>query len=65
MYGFDMSCIRSIAIAEPLVDTVNQDQICTEPHCLLTIDIMTVRKSELAFTVRISTPALGPSLFVS
>jgi hypothetical protein len=30
VYGFDMSCIKKIAISEPLVDTVNPDQICTK-----------------------------------
>jgi protein arginine N-methyltransferase 1 len=27
VYGFDMSCIKKIAISEPLVDTVNPDQV--------------------------------------
>jgi hypothetical protein len=33
--GFDFactrSCIKKIAISEPLVDTVNPEQICTKP----------------------------------
>jgi protein arginine N-methyltransferase 1 len=49
VYGFDMSCIKQIAIAEPLVDTVNPDQICTEPCEVKSIDIMTVTKDDLAF----------------
>jgi hypothetical protein len=27
VYGFDMSCIRKIATAEPLVDTVDGKQV--------------------------------------
>ena len=53
VYGFNMRCIRELAITEPLVDNVNQDQICTESSRLLTIDIMTVNKSDLAFSVRL------------
>ena len=51
VYGFDMSCIRNLAMAEPLVDTVDREQIATTTCPLLTIDIMTVQKSDLAFTV--------------
>jgi hypothetical protein len=35
LHGFDFACMRScikkIAISEPLVDTVNPEQICTKP----------------------------------
>ena len=27
VYGFDMSCIRKVALTEPLVDTVDQNQV--------------------------------------
>ena len=47
-----MSCIRNLAMAEPLVDTVDREQIATTTCPLLTIDIMTVQKTDLAFTVR-------------
>lgn len=33
VYGFDMSCIKKQAMMEPLVDTVDQNQIVT--NCLL------------------------------
>lgn len=52
MYGFDMRCIRDIAIAEPLVDNVNHEQICTEHYCVLTLDIMTMKKEAASFKVR-------------
>ena len=29
MYGFDMSCIRDVAIREPLVDVVDPKQVVT------------------------------------
>ena len=32
VYGFDMSNIRDLAMAEPLVDCVDDDQIITD-HC--------------------------------
>jgi len=50
VYGFDMRCIRKIAMTEPLVDNVDREQICTQTCRLITIDIMTVQKSDLAFT---------------
>lgn len=34
VYGFNMSCIRKQAIAEPLVDTVEQNQIVTNCQML-------------------------------
>ena len=49
VYGFDMSCIRDMAILEPLVDTVNPEAIATD-HCKLwTLDLATVTKADLAF----------------
>lgn len=34
VYGFDMSCIKKQAMVEPLVDTVDQNQIVTNSHLL-------------------------------
>lgn len=34
VYGFDMSCIRKQSIMEPLVDTVDQNQIVTSCELL-------------------------------
>jgi protein arginine N-methyltransferase 1 len=45
------SCIKKIAISEPLVDTVNPDQICTKACQLKTIDIHTCTKADLTFVV--------------
>jgi len=58
VYGFDMSCIKKIAISEPLVDTVNPDQICTRPHRLMSVDILTVKKEDLTFNYKYKLSAL-------
>jgi hypothetical protein len=34
VYGFDMSCIKKQALMEPLVDTVDQNQIFTNCELL-------------------------------
>ena len=36
MYGFDMTCIRNVAIKEPLVDVVDPKQVVTN-SCLLKV----------------------------
>lgn len=52
VYGFDMSCIKRVALKEPLVDVVEQQQIITNAVSLLKVDIMTVKKEDLAFSAR-------------
>lgn len=47
--GFDMSCIRKVALQEPLVDTVDPKQIVTSASKLITIDTNTVTTPELDF----------------
>lgn len=49
--GFNMSCIKKLAIQEPLVDTVDPKQVMSSPSKLITIDINTVKIEELAFSV--------------
>jgi hypothetical protein len=44
-----MSCIRDVAMLEPLVDTVNGDAVCTDHAKLWTCDISTVQKKDLTF----------------
>jgi len=51
VFGFDMSCIKRKAIEEPLVDTVDQNQVITGTCPLLTIDINTVKNEDLSFKV--------------
>nr|ACJ83303.1 unknown [Medicago truncatula] len=38
VYGFDMSCIKKQALMEPLVDTVDQNQIATNCQLLKSMD---------------------------
>jgi len=49
VWGFDMSCIRELALLEPLVDSVDARNICTE-HCqILSVDLYNVKKEEINF----------------
>lgn len=51
VYGFDMSCIKDIAMKEPLVDIVDENQIISD-HCPLhTVDIRTCKIDDLTFMV--------------
>lgn len=38
MYGFDMSCIKEVAIKEPLVDVVDPKQLVTSA-CLIKVGV--------------------------
>lgn len=42
VYGFDMSCIKEVALKEPLVDIVNADAVNTTACGFRTIDLNTV-----------------------
>ena len=44
-----MSCIKALALREPLVDTVDPDQVATNACQVFTVDILTVTKGDLAF----------------
>jgi protein arginine N-methyltransferase 1 len=49
VYGFNMSCIKQLAIREPLVDTVQADAIVTDACAFYEIDINTVTVDQLVF----------------
>jgi len=49
VWGFDMSCLREVALAEPLVDTVKARSIITNAVKILDIDILTVKLQDLEF----------------
>jgi len=51
VYGFDMSCLRQVAIKEPLVDVVDQKMVVTNHFQLLEVDLNTLRKEDLSFDV--------------
>lgn len=43
VYGFDMTCIRNVAMKEPLVDVVDPKQVVTN-SCLIKVrEISTMR----------------------
>ena len=62
MYGFDFSAIKRLAMQEPLVDVVDQEQVVTEACKLSTFNISDMTKSDAAFTVRLSLPCTVFSL---
>jgi len=58
VYGFNMSCVKSAAMFEPLVDTVESNQICTTSACIWEADLLTVTKQELEVNSKFSLKAL-------
>lgn len=52
VYGFDMSCIKELAIMEPLVDTCRAHQIISNTAVILNVDIATVKKEDLDFEAK-------------
>ncbi|KAI0266986.1 S-adenosyl-L-methionine-dependent methyltransferase [Gloeopeniophorella convolvens] len=50
VYGFDYSCIKDIALREPLVDTVEMKAVVTDPCVIKRIDLRSAKKEDLAFT---------------
>ncbi|RZC51614.1 hypothetical protein C5167_020044 [Papaver somniferum] len=50
VYGFDMKCIKKQSIMEPLVDTVDQNQIVTNYQLLKTMDILKMASGDVSFT---------------
>uniref|UniRef100_A0A3Q3EA20 Protein arginine methyltransferase 1 n=1 Tax=Labrus bergylta TaxID=56723 RepID=A0A3Q3EA20_9LABR len=50
VYGFDMSCIKEVAIKEPLVDVVDPKQLVSSACLIKEVDIYTVKADDLTFT---------------
>ncbi|KAJ4749176.1 Protein arginine N-methyltransferase 1.1 [Rhynchospora pubera] len=50
VYGFNMSCIKKQAMMEPLVDTVDPNQIVTNSQLLKTMDISKMSPGDASFT---------------
>jgi len=57
VYGFDMSCLRKVAIREPLVDVVDPKQVVTSSVQLIEIDLNTMKKEDVNFSVPFSLEA--------
>ncbi|KAI8810420.1 S-adenosyl-L-methionine-dependent methyltransferase [Cladochytrium replicatum] len=51
VYGFNMSHIKTLALREPLVDTVDNKAVVTTSHPFRTIDLATVTVEDLTFSV--------------
>jgi len=49
VYGFDMTCIKELALIEPLVDVCDPQQVMSNSCKILDIDLTTVTKEELDF----------------
>ncbi|XP_074595260.1 arginine methyltransferase 1 [Brevipalpus obovatus] len=50
VYGFNMSCIREVALKEPLVDVVDPKQVVTSYYLIKEVDLYTVKPGDLTFT---------------
>ncbi|KAK7045619.1 Nuclear SAM-dependent mono-and asymmetric methyltransferase [Paramarasmius palmivorus] len=57
VYGFDYSCIKGIALREPLVDTVDLKSVVTDPCMIKHIDLRTAKKEDLTFEAPFSLTA--------
>ena len=57
-----MRAIKTLAMQEPLVDTVDPEQLATQPCLLATFDLNTMTKAEAAFSVLGPTPRPNPML---
>lgn len=51
VYGLNMSCIKNVALTEPLVDTVDPDQVMTNVCASFPVDMSKVTVKELSFAV--------------
>merc|ERR1712133_9653 len=50
VYGFDMSCVKKVAIGEPLVDVVDPKQVVSNACLVKEIDIATVTMEDCTFS---------------
>ena len=49
IYGFNMDCIKEVAIAEPLIDSCNEDYLISNTCKIFDIDLYKIKKEELDF----------------
>ncbi|KAK9382719.1 S-adenosyl-L-methionine-dependent methyltransferase [Kockiozyma suomiensis] len=50
VYGFNFTPFQSVALTEPLVDTVDMKAVVTDQSTLLSLDLYTCTKEDLAFS---------------
>merc|ERR1719445_726457 len=60
VYGFDMSSIKKSALSEPLVDTVDRNQVVTNSCLIKEIDIQTCTKEDIPFTSPLQSRGQSP-----
>lgn len=58
VYGFDMNCIREIAITEPLVDTVDPKMVVSTSALVKEIDLREMSVDDLTFRAPFHLPVL-------
>lgn len=51
VYGLNMSCIKNVALTEPLIDTVDPEQVMTSICATFQVDMATVTVDDLSFVV--------------
>lgn len=57
VYGFDMSCMKNYVLREPLIDCVDAKAVVSSrAHNLISFDLYTVTKEQLAFAVPFELP---------
>lgn len=56
VYGFKMSCIKKMALSEPLVDVVEAKQLVTGAYLVKEVDLQTVTKLDLTFETAFELP---------
>jgi len=49
VYGFDFSAVRKCVMEEPIVDSVEENAIVTNSHCVLDLHLDTCTKADLDF----------------
>ncbi|KAI9725268.1 MAG: type I protein arginine N-methyltransferase Rmt1 [Chrysothrix sp. TS-e1954] len=56
VWGFDYTPLKQTALTEPLVDTVEVKAVVTDPVQILSLDLNTVTKEDLAYSEAFSLP---------
>ncbi|CAF0869780.1 unnamed protein product [Adineta ricciae] len=52
VYGYNMSCLKNYVMREPLIDTVDKRQICTDHFALKTYDLKTMTADDIDMDVK-------------
>jgi len=58
VYGYNMGCLKNYVMREPLVDTVDKRQICTDHYPLKTFDLKTMSINDINIDTKFRLHAL-------